>query len=222
VKNKPLEYLLKINSATVDALAKYLKLAYTPEILPRGNVCMAENLEVRPEFRHTFTGVNLKNFLYAILHSSSFEASRTTHLHCDFTQCCFPANTDDFWKLADYGETLIRLHATGISGSFTLESIFPENGNNIIEPSSILFEAESQKIWINKRQYFQNIPAHVWEYRTGGTQLLRQWIEIRSGQKLKSYDIGEFIRLTEFIQETMRISKKIDDILKFSPSPGKS
>jgi hypothetical protein len=221
-RNKPLEYQLIIKSTSVHALAKHLNLAFVPEIIPQGNVCMAENLEVRPEFRQTISKAHLRNFLYALLHSSIYETARKTLLQCDFSGFYFPGKAEDFWTLVNHGENLIWLHATGISGSFGLEAEFSEDVSFMIDPSKIRYEAESQKIWINNQQYFSNVPAHVWEYKTGGLQPLPQWLLMRAGHDLKNEEFKEFRALISLIRETNSLSRKIDAVFKFFPSPGNS
>jgi len=221
-KHKPLEYQLFIKSTTVHLLAKHLNLAYIPEINPQGNVCMAENLEVRPEFRQSISNVHLRNFFYAILHSSMYGTARKTLLQFDFPWFHFPGEKEDFWMLVSYGENLIRLHATGISGSFGLETEFPEMGSFIIDPSEIRFDAKSQKLWINNHQYFSNVPAHVWAYRIGGCHPLHQWLVMHAGHDLKDKARTEFRALTSYIRETNYLSQKIDTVLKYFPSSGNS
>jgi hypothetical protein len=212
-KNKPVEYQLTVENTWAHALAMHLNLAFVAEINPQGNVCMAENLEVRPEFRQTISRGHLKNFLYAILHSSMYEAARTTLLQIDFSGYHFSGKAEDFWMLVSYGENLIRLHATGISGSFGLEEKFSERGSFVIDPSEIRFEPESQKLWINNQQYLPHVRAHVWEYKTGGIRPLHQWLVNRRGQLLKDEDITQFRALISLITETIGFSQKIDEVL---------
>ena len=41
-----------------------------------GNVCLADNHEVRPEFKETFTQKNLLDYTYAIFHSSLYRETQ--------------------------------------------------------------------------------------------------------------------------------------------------
>lgn len=221
-KHKPLECQLLIKSTVVHLLAKHLDLAFIPEINPQGNVCMAENPEVRPEFRHSISNVHLRNYLCAILHSSKYKTERKTLLQFDFSLFYFPGNTEDFWKLVSHGETLVRLHATGIPESVFLEAELPENDNILINPSEIRFDAKSQKMWINKQQFFSKVPAHVWKYKIGGFQPLSQWLVMHAGHDLKNEEVTELRTLISYIKETNSIGKKIDTVFGFVPSSGNS
>jgi hypothetical protein len=221
-KYKPLEYLLMIKKSSVHLLEKQLNLAFVPEITARGNVCMAESLEVRSEFRTMFSNPQLRNFLYAILHSTIYQSERRSQLQVNFSRFHFPGKTEDFWNLESLGEILIRLHAAGFFEKLSLETGFPVTGSNVIEPSEFRLEAETHRLWINKEQYFSNVPAQLWHYKTGGMQPLLRWFEVQSGHYLRNEDIYELRTLTSFLTETVSTSKKIDGILSCYSSADKS
>ncbi len=215
---RPPAYLLTIDRSSVHLLAKQLNLAYVPEIVPRGNVCMAENLEVRPEFRTVFSNVHLRNFLYAILHSSIFETERNSHSQVDFSQFHFNGNPEVFWKLERLGEMLIRMHSRGLSGNFNFETEFPVAGSNVIEPSEYRYECESQKLWINKKQFFYKVPTLAWDYKIAGILPLQQWFEDYSGHHLNDDKITGLRTLIALIAETFMVSGVVNDTLKPAPS----
>jgi hypothetical protein len=58
---------------------------------------------------------------------------------------------------------------------------FPEAGDNTVEvvrysePSN----DESGRVWINQKQYFDNVPPEVWGYHIGGYQVCQKWLKDR-------------------------------------------
>jgi predicted helicase len=58
-----------LNLEIVNKIAKQLGLTFVPEKELEGNVCMANNDEVRPEFRQTLAPIDVLDYIYAVLHS---------------------------------------------------------------------------------------------------------------------------------------------------------
>jgi len=42
---------------------------------------------------------------------------------------------------------------------------FPESGSDTVE--KVYYDENSERVWINKEQYFDGISKDVWEYRIG-------------------------------------------------------
>ncbi|HEU4791503.1 MAG TPA: type ISP restriction/modification enzyme [Flavobacterium sp.] len=74
---------------------------------PEGNICMANNKEVRPEFRQTFAPTDILDYAYAILHSSNFSSAEKKILKTNFP---YPKNAEIFWKLAELGFQIKQIH----------------------------------------------------------------------------------------------------------------
>ncbi len=62
-----------LNMEIVDAMAKQLGLTFVPEKEADGNVCLANSSEVRNEFKETFAPIDLLDYIYAVLHSPTYE-----------------------------------------------------------------------------------------------------------------------------------------------------
>lgn len=73
-----------------------------------GNVCMANNKEVRPEFRHTFAPIDILDYAYAILNSSNFRSTDKNSLKTNFS---YPKDTKTFWELAELGSQIKKNHS---------------------------------------------------------------------------------------------------------------
>ena len=51
-------------------------------------------------------------------------------------------------------------------------------------------------IHLNENAYWRNVPAHVWNYRLGGYQVLKKWLSYRErkvlGRALRVEEVGYF------------------------------
>ncbi len=62
--------------------------------------------------------------------------------------------------------------------------MYPIDGNNMVEKIEYLVPAnqpEQGRIYINKTQYFDNVPQNVWEFQIGGYQVCHKWLKNRKG-----------------------------------------
>jgi len=88
-----------------------------------------------------------------------------------------------------------------------LKANFPQKGNNKIE--KIKFFKSDQKISINDIQYFENVDEEIWNFRIGGYQVLKQWLNRRKGKFLTVNDINHFSIIVAILKKT---SHFMDDI----------
>jgi predicted helicase len=121
------QYLSSISTAYKDGIASELYEGEIPNLTeeiinqiahktglhfiltkdPEGNVCMANNNEVRPEFRQNFTPIDILDYAYAILHSSNYHSTDKKFLKMNFP---YPKNAETFWKLAEIGSQIKQIH----------------------------------------------------------------------------------------------------------------
>jgi hypothetical protein len=111
-----------------------------------------------------------------------------------------------FSSLSELGIKLIELHLMKkqfppmikyeIAGSNTVDSVKYNDG----------------KLYINKTQYFDNIPENVWNFHIGGYQVLDKWLKSRKKRELSVQEILHFIQIVEVLKETIRIIDEIDKI----------
>lgn len=62
-----------------------------------GNVCFANSSELRPEFRQSFTTIDILDYSYAFMHSSFYK---------EFKKIAITSEIDFFWKLVKIGAAL--------------------------------------------------------------------------------------------------------------------
>ncbi len=110
-----------------------LKLTYVIEN-SEGNVCMANNSEVRDEYRDVFNTEDLQNYLYAVLHSSVNCTKYRNTLNPEIFQIPFPSDQEQFWKLVRLGAQLRQIHlieSSAVADSTKEIEIITENIDKI-------------------------------------------------------------------------------------------
>lgn len=97
-----------LTEETINQIAHKTALHFSMEKDPESNVCMANNKEVRPEFRETFSPIDVLDYTYAILNSSNFRSQEIETLETNFP---YPKDAEIFWKLAEIGSQIKKIHS---------------------------------------------------------------------------------------------------------------
>lgn len=88
------EAIFSINLEIADKIAQSLGLIFLNQ-KETGNVCFANSDEVRPEFRQSFTTIDLLDYIFAMMHYNK-----------DLQKIPIPLDTLHFWKLVQFGKDL--------------------------------------------------------------------------------------------------------------------
>ncbi len=72
---------------------------------------------------------------------------------------------------------------------------------------------EPRRVWINKTQYFEGVPPHVWEFQIGGYQVAEKWLKDRKGRALGYDDLEHYRSVVSALAETMRLMEEIDEAI---------
>lgn len=157
-------------------------------------------------YKHKIAPEEIFYYIYAVLYSNKYRQKYQEFLKIDFPRIPFTENLQLFQKLSNLGKELTDLHL--IKSQKLEKSIakFPATGDNLVEKR----EYKDKKIYINDKQYFENVELEVWSYYIGGYQVLDKWIKDRIGQILQSEDINHYLRIITAISETILIQKEID------------
>lgn len=220
--NEPTETLKRIpnlNAEIVNQIAKQLGLTFVAEKEPEGNVCMANNSEVRPEFRETFAPIDILDYIYAVLHSPTYREKYKEFLKIDFPKIPYPKDTKTFWELVELGSQIREIH---LLESATVEEFITEfniDGDCVvskprfeISPDRVQNPVRVGMVWINETQYFENVPEVAWNFYIGGYQPAQKWLKDRKERKLEFDDIAHYQKIIVALTETDRLMKAIDTI----------
>lgn len=162
--------------------------------------------DLTKNYAHPISPEAIFYYVYGILHSKIYRTKYIEFLKRDFPRIPFTTDYSKFSEIARMGKELVELHLMKkqfpptikyeITGSNNVESVKYTNG----------------KLYINKTQYFDNIPNNVWNFYIGGYQVLDKWLKSRKKRELSVQEILHFIQIVEVLKETIRIMEEIDKI----------
>lgn len=169
---------------------------FNPEIIKQIENSLGEDINT----------LELFDYIYAVLHSPTYRERFREFLKIDFPRIPYPTNSVCYHRLSALGSQLRRLHLLEDSASWKVEIIYPVNGSNEVE--SIRYE--SGNIYINKTQYFGNVPEEVWTFQIGGYQPAQKWLKDRKGSLLTFASIRHYQEIITALHETQRLMREID------------
>lgn len=155
---------------------------------------------------------DLLDYIYAILNSAKYRAKYREFLKISFPRIPFPETKDVFWKLVEIGRKLRHVHLLTNQSVTGSETTFPESGDNVVEKKFPQFKEE--RVYINSKQYFGNVPKEAWELYVGGYQPAQKWLKDRKARKLSDSDIKHYQKIVAALNETIDITGEIDNLLQ--------
>ena len=168
------------------------------------------------DLKNNFGPEDIFHYIYAVLHSPSYRERYADFLRIDFPRIPLTSNKTLFQRLCLQGERLIGLHLME-KYSAKLPG-YPIDGDHIVvkvrytEPGQ---GSDKGRVWINKTQYFEDVPLNVWEFMIGGYQVCQKWLKDRKrkGRKLEFDDLEHYRRIVGAIHDTIEIMSEIDAII---------
>jgi predicted helicase len=155
------------------------------------------------------------DYIYGVLHTPSYREKYKEFLKIDFPRIPYPENKEEFERIASIGNKLRKLHL--------MEEIPPQatsfdiEGDNAV--SEIRFEREIPdqvgddnygKVFINKTQYFGNVPELAWNFYIGGYQPAQKWLKDRKNRTLTYDDISHYRKIIAILIETHKLMLELD------------
>lgn len=147
------------------------------------------------------------HYIYAILQSPKYREKYEPFLRYDFPRIPFVDEYSKFNELSEIGEYLTDLHL--MKNTLTVKTKFDVEGTNVV--GNVKYK--DKKVWINKEQYFDEVPAVAWDYNVGGYPVLQHFLKDRKNKKLTNQEIEVFFQIVEIIKLTVVIMKKVDRVL---------
>ncbi|TAE70613.1 MAG: DNA methyltransferase [Bacteroidetes bacterium] len=174
---------------------------------------IAQNLDLifvneKQKNEETFSPIDILDYIYAVLHSNIYREKYSEFLKTDFPKIPFPNDKNKFWKLIHIGKKIREIHLLEDEMVDNYQTKFDINGKNNIE--KIKFEDE--KVFINEKQYFSNVPKNVWEFYIGGYQPAQKWLKDRKDTILSLDDIVHYQKIITALTHTHIYMKQIDEI----------
>lgn len=184
-----------LNMDIVHELEQKLQLTFTPE---------------KESTESTFAPIDLLDYIYGILHSNKYRSKYKEFLKIDFPHIPYPDNANYFFKIAEFGKQLRQIHLMEAPELEKTMTTYPESGDN--EVNNLKYK--DNNVYINKIQYFKNVPENVWNFYIGGYQPAKKWLKDRKGRILNYEDILHYQKIIAAITKTITIMNEIDKRIK--------
>jgi predicted helicase len=165
------------------------------------------------DLRSTVGPKDVFDYAYAVFHSPTYRNRYSAFLKSDFPRLPLTANRDLFRRLCAYGKRLVSLHL--MEEKATPIARFPVAGDNRI--TTVRYDNETKRIWLNATQYFDNVPANVWQFHVGGYQVCEKWLKDRKGHQLSYDSLTHYQDVIAVINETIEIQSAIDGTISDWP-----
>ncbi len=151
--------------------------------------------------------VKVFDYIYGVLHSPDYRRSFAEFLKTGFPRVPYPNSPEVFRQVSEKGEQLRRLHLMEPAAIGNTPYPYVGNGDDVVAAGYPKFE--SGKVYINKDQYFADVPKVSWDFYIGGYQPAQKWLKDRRGRLLSFEDITHYQRIVKILSETDRIMREI-------------
>ncbi len=149
------------------------------------------------------------DYIYAVLHSPNYREKYKEFLKIDFPRVPYPKDVKNFQGLVALGAELRSLHLLESPKVNQFITTYPIAGSDIVEKLAY----KDGKVFINKDQYFGNVPELAWNFYIGGYQPAQKWLKDRKNHTLINADIEHYQKIIVALKETERIIKEIDKVI---------
>lgn len=183
------------NMDIVRELEQKLNLTFTPE---------------KEDKVGTFAPIDILDYIYGVLHSNKYRNKYKEFLKIDFPRIPYPENADYFFKIAKFGKQLREIHLLESPIVNEFVTSYPVGGDNeVVKP-----EYKDNKVYINKTQYFNNVPEIAWNFYIGGYQPAQKWLKDRKGRILSYEEVMHYQKIIKALLETHTIMQQIDEVIE--------
>jgi len=163
------------------------------------------------DLKKTFGPEDIFNYAYAIFHSPTYRTRYAEYLKIDFPRLPITSDKELFKELVGKGTELVALHLMESSLLNKLSTRYPIDGSDTVEKVS--YDESSQRVYINKTQYFEGVPLEVWNFHIGGYQVCQKWIKDRKDRTLTYDEQNHYQKIMVALKETSRLMEEIDTLI---------
>ena len=160
--------------------------------------------------KNTFGPEDVFHYMYGVFHSPTYRSRYAEFLKIDFPRLPLTSDIKLFRELCKVGERLKDLHL--MEGEIKTITTYPQTGDNTVD--KLRYDEERERIYINKEQYFGNVPRRVWVFHVGGYQVCSKWLKDRKGRQLSYDDLTHYQRIVASLDETIDLMSNIDNIIE--------
>ena len=184
-----------LNMDIVRELELKLGLTFTPE---------------KEDKTGTFAPIDILDYIYGVLHSNKYRNKYKEFLKIDFPRIPYPQTAEYFFNVAQLGKQLREIHLLESPVVNEFITSYPVGGDNeVVKP-----EYKDNKVYINRNQYFDNVPEIAWNFYIGGYQPAQKWLKDRKGRILSYEDVMHYQKIIKALFETHTLMQQIDEIIE--------
>ncbi len=178
----------------------------------QGNVCFADDPDLRPEYRTNFHAMDLWDYYYAVWHSQQYWNSipgKNGNLPLP--------HPDYFWRTIRFGTRLREIHLLK-TGHPTHKITLSDSENKVVQPMEVRFVKAANvdtegRLFLNDNLYLDHISRLAWEYQLAGVEPLPRWFKEHMNEPVSSHDLEILAGIIESVEETYSIQTILDHIL---------
>ena len=146
------------------------------------------------------------NYIYAILYCPTYRKNYKEDLKYDYPRIPFTKDKNIFDRMQTLGGELIDLHL--LKKVPQSKASYPISGEHKISYSK--YNEEEKRIYINEKQYFENVKKEVYDYSIGGYKPIEKYIKAR--EILTLGDIKHLIRVIAVIERTILLQCEVEEV----------
>ena len=174
------------------------------------NIAPAFLADLTAKLGHAPNPETILAYIYAILYAPSYRTRYAEFLKRDFPRVPLPREAGQFNALAALGQELIDLHT--LQRALPAITRYPVAGSNRVDkvrwaPAT---DGATGRVYINSEQYFDGVPAAVWDTHIGGYRVAEKWLKDRKGRALSYDDLTHYQNVVAALARTLAIQADID------------
>ena len=145
------------------------------------------------------------DYIYGVLHCPAYRSTYAGFLKYDFPRIPWPQTPEEFWDVSAKGSQLRKLHLMEPDAIGETPYPYMGEGDNKVEAPKL----KNNQIWVNKTQYFDQVPDGVWDFHIGGYKPAQKWLKDRRKCELLMQDIFHYQRILKVLHGTAKIMPTI-------------
>jgi hypothetical protein len=175
------------------------------------------NLKWQPvgngDLETTWGPEDLGHYLYALLHSETYQVAYAHSLRGGFPPVVFPQQRSLLRTMIRWGKGLLDCHLRA-GRSRALESSPVRDERNAWQVQPRFPRYDRGTVWTGPGEELAQVSEKVWEFRAGTHQVAKKWLADRRGRVLTGADQAAYEKVVAEIQETLDYQQKLKDSLR--------
>lgn len=176
---------------------------------------------INDKYNKTYTPEQILGYIYAILHSPTYRNKYAEFLKIDFPRIPFADNSQTFEELSQLGYALVQMHLLNQlpqGGDYLGMGAYKGDDDNVVnKPVFSAYppphnQGSIGRLYINAKQYFDNVSEAVYNFHIGGYQVLDKYLKDRKTRTLTIDEIENVENVVKVLAFTIKQMEQIDTL----------